>query len=158
MSDYIRREDLEAVMQIACEEFLGAIIKQRREFEDAMRDHVRQIEALLGATASELESLVDLNRRCFSQLYGTSRVVSALSGITLYRGIINADAVLDIIASETDDATAVEFARSILGARPRLRVVASSNARTIESAGASDRARPSLSIVRNAPASPPERK
>jgi hypothetical protein len=156
MSDYIRCEDLKAALQILSEEVLMAIINQRREFEDATRDYSREVKAALESSASQLNLLVDLNSRCFSQLHASSLVISVLAGITLFRGKISADAVFDIVASETDDPTALEFARSCLGARPRLRIIATSDGRALKSAGASDRARPSLSIVKSTPASPPE--
>jgi hypothetical protein len=168
MSDYISREDFEAVMQIAIEQFLTAIVNQRREFEDATinqrrefealtHDYMRKIGELAGDLVSAVDSLKNLNRGLSSQLIGAANVTAVLSRIVLHREKISANAALECVEEMADDdPTALEFARVILGARPRLRIVATSDARASEAPGASVRARPSLSIVRQAPGSSAE--
>jgi hypothetical protein len=168
MSGNISREDFEAVMQIAIEQFLTAIVNQRREFEDATinqrrefesltHDYMRQMGELVGDLVSGVDSLKDLNRGLSSQLIGAANVAAMLSGIVLRREKISVSTAFECVEEMIDDdPMALEFARVIVRARPRLRIVATSDARALEGAGASDRARPSLSIVRNALTSPPE--
>ena len=167
MSDYINREDFEAVMQIAMEQFLTAIVNQQREFEDGtinqrrefealQHDYMRKMGELVGDLVSAVDSLKNLNRGLSSQLIGAASVAAMLSEIVLRREKISAKTAFEYVEEMTDDdPAAAEFARLILGARPRLRIVATSDARASEAPNTSGRTRPSLSIVRQAPA-PPE--
>ena len=152
MSDYVKREDLHAALELISESFIKALVRERCEFEAATRDYTKQVGGVLNDLIAANQKLTDLHFDFASHFTGVSLVASVLSRFVVYSNRLTPDMVLGFITAETDDPAAVEFARHILGARPVFRTVKTSPADATQHVPSVLREPPSLSIVETAAA------